>query len=335
MNIMFVYASRSKEQNVRIIFLQGVHIISSMKHRLKEIRDQHRLSQTAMGEIMGLTLRGYQYLEKGERKLSTDHIKKAAQALGIPESDFFQETVKMNVSSMRGLGEIQADVWTESDPARELLSRLIEKTDVDMKFLSEEVLGKNHAYIQQFLMKGSPRELSEDARERLANYFGCSPDEFRVRATESVQATPKPLNGRPPITISEVDVRAAGGGGQLVENDGRHVVGSWVIPRQSADWMSSSNGNLRVIEVVGISMSPELLPGDRVVVDLSDKTPSPPGLFVVWDGLGLVVKHVHHVPNSDPPRIILSSVNKQYPDYEVSLEECHINGRVISKWQRT
>lgn len=63
---------------------------SGMKHRLVEIRNQFGLSQTEMGEIMGLGLRGYQYIEHGERDLAPRHIRMAAKHLNIPEGDFYE-----------------------------------------------------------------------------------------------------------------------------------------------------------------------------------------------------------------------------------------------------
>lgn len=80
-------------------------------------------------------------------------------------------------------------------------------------------------------------------------------------------------------------------------------------------------------------MEPDLPAGTRVVVDTSDKVPTPPGVFVVWDGLGLVAKRIEHIPFSEPPRIKLSSDNPKYSPYEVTLEEAHIQGRVMGRWR--
>jgi phage repressor protein C with HTH and peptisase S24 domain len=54
-----------------------------------------------------------------------------------------------------------------------------------------------------------------------------------------------------------------------------------------------------------------------------------PGIFVIWDGLGLVAKRVEHVPNSDPPKVIIKSVNPEYETYERDAEEVHVTGRVL------
>lgn len=44
--------------------------------------------------------------------------------------------------------------------------------------------------------------------------------------------------------------------------------------------------------------------------------PVPPGTFVIWDGMGLVAKRVEHVPQSDPPNVVLKSLNPEYASYE-------------------
>ena len=74
--------------------------------------------------------------------------------------------------------------------------------------------------------------------------------------------------------------------------------------------------DLRMITVDGDSMEPLLSSGDRIMIDVSRNLPSPPGIFVIWDGLGLVAKRIEHVPHSDPLRVVLKSLNPQYDSYE-------------------
>lgn len=68
------------------------------------------------------------------------------------------------------------------------------------------------------------------------------------------------------------------------------------------------------------------------MVDTQDRSPSPPGIFVVWDGFGLVVKRMEMVPYSDPPKVRLISRNREYSTLELPAEDVHINGRVFGKW---
>ncbi len=91
---------------------------------------------------------------------------------------------------------------------------------------------------------------------------------------------------------------------------------------------------VRILEVVGDSMTPELWPGQKVMVHLRDRQPSPPGVFVLWDGLGLVIKRIELLAQSDPPRLRISSDNRQYAVYERTIDEVHILGRVIGRWAR-
>ena len=50
--------------------------------------------------------------------------------------------------------------------------------------------------------------------------------------------------------------------------------------------------NVRILRVRGNSMEPEMREGDRIVVDVSRRSPSTGETFVLWDGNGLVVKQV-------------------------------------------
>ena len=88
-----------------------------------------------------------------------------------------------------------------------------------------------------------------------------------------------------------------------------------------------------VVNVVGDSMAPTLNPTDRILVDTADRFPSPPGMFVIWDGLGLVVRRVEYIAHSAPAVLRISSDNGRYASYECSLDQAQIRGRVVAKWQ--
>jgi len=52
---------------------------------------------------------------------------------------------------------------------------------------------------------------------------------------------------------------------------------------------------LRMITIDGDSMEPVLGCGDRIILDTNQPVPVTPGIFVIWEGLGLVAKPVEHV----------------------------------------
>lgn len=143
-----------------------------------------------------------------------------------------------------------------------------------------------------------------------------------VKAEEDTRAT----------RIEELDVRAGAGAG--LTGEGERVVDTWQIPTAIIRAYSQAPAtDLRIITVMGDSMEPSLQPGQRILVDTGDKKPSPPGIFVVWDGLGLVVKRVQMLPHTDPARVKITSDNPKYDPYERTIDEAYIQGRVIGQWR--
>ncbi|TAA54569.1 LexA family transcriptional regulator [Shinella sp. JR1-6] len=100
---------------------------------------------------------------------------------------------------------------------------------------------------------------------------------------------------------------------------------AWVFTYQSDSQFDPSQPGLATT----------IQPGDRVIIDASDRRPSPPGLFLVHDGTGLVINHLE-VTHSMTDRkaegtIRVSSRNPQYATYEVSPSYLRIVGRVKGK----
>jgi hypothetical protein len=46
------------------------------------------------------------------------------------------------------------------------------------------------------------------------------------------------------------------------------------------------------------------LSGDRILIDTSQRLPVLPGIFAIWDGMGLLAKRIEHEPNSDPAMVV-------------------------------
>lgn len=135
------------------------------------------------------------------------------------------------------------------------------------------------------------------------------------------------------LSLTEVGVKAAGGGGAVVERE--EIVSHWEIPEL---WIrnitDAGERDLHVITVEGNSMEPELRPGDKIIVDSSRKSPTPPGIFVLYDGIGTVVKQLEHIPKTNPPRVEIKSANKDYRADEATADEINIIGRVIGVIRR-
>ena len=70
------------------------------------------------------------------------------------------------------------------DDARRALDELIQQRGVNYSSVSR-LLGRNAAYIQQYIRRGSPRQLDEQDRSVLARFFGV--DEKILGAPAVVQ----------------------------------------------------------------------------------------------------------------------------------------------------
>src|SRR3982751_2256305 len=88
----------------------------------------------------------------------------------------------------------------KSDP-RVILERLCAERGEDFAGLSR-MLGRNPAYIQQFVRRGVPKRLKEDERRKLARYFSVS--ESLLGGPPEEPGTPAGLVSikRHPVTVS-------------------------------------------------------------------------------------------------------------------------------------
>src|SRR4029450_9450559 len=106
-----------------------------------------------------------------------------------------------------------------------LVDTLARGPDLDLKNLSLAI-GRNHAYLQQYLMRGSPRELPEAVRHGLAPLLGVSPDDLRSTAPPSGGGSGgEPRGSALRADRADLPVYASAGGGG----------GSVFIPQQPGD----------------------------------------------------------------------------------------------------
>ncbi|WP_249200614.1 S24 family peptidase [Gluconobacter sp. Dm-44] len=156
-----------------------------------------------------------------------------------------------------------------------------------------------------------------------------------IERAERMERTKNPKHGE--VVINEFDVSPQAGGGALVaenggEGDMHTSLATWTLPKAFLENYVPDSSGLAVVRVIGNSMEPDFMPGDRVLVDTHHKLMSHDGVYVLWNGHGVVIKQLQLVPRSDPERVRIISVNKTYDTDEVLLSEIEINGRVVGKW---
>ncbi len=93
----------------------------------------------------------------------------------------------------------------------------------------------------------------------------------------------------------------------------------------------ASPGSLRILLVKGDSMEPEMAASDRLLVNLSKRVPVTGEMFVLLDGMGLVVKRVQPLPGGEdgPARVRLVSANPDYEPYTCRTDDVHVVGKVV------
>lgn len=131
------------------------------------------------------------------------------------------------------------------------------------------------------------------------------------------------------VEISRIlvtDTSRNSGGGTIQEADGEpfYYRRSWI-----EDTLQTKPEHLRIVTIEGDSMNPTLKQGDRIMIDTSRKNPSPPGIFILFDGMGLIAKRLEYVPQSQTATLRILSDNDQYQPYERPVSEIEIVGRVI------
>jgi len=217
-----------------------------------------------------------------------------------------------------------ADRQAGLDAARRAVLAALTKAGLTLK-QGSRALGRNDAYLQQYLYRGSPRRLPEDVRLRLAELTGEHTDSFLDPQLRSLHGSAAPIR----LAVPLLDVCAAAGGGRVGDESAGDGTALAFPPMLLRRITSAPTSSLRLITISGDSMAPTLEDGDMVMIDTGRTSPSPPGIFILDDGVGLVAKRVDAVPNSFPQQLRLSSDNPAYSNYQRRIDEVRILGRVV------
>lgn len=204
---------------------------------------------------------------------------------------------------------------------RAALERLIRDRREDFAGLSR-LLGRNAAYVQQFIRRGVPRKLDEEDVRTLARYFGVGPAELGGRAPP-----PEPGGGGM-VRIPRRDVQASAGHGalNLSEASVSHLAFDPQFLRRLCAAPASA---LSLIRVQGDSMAPTLADGDDILVDESDGAERlRDGIYVLRREDTLMVKRIAMSPAARFATI--KSDNAAYPEWrDCDLATIDIIGRVV------
>lgn len=167
----------------------------------------------------------------------------------------------------------------DPDAQRAALDALIAETGTSLAALSQ-LLGRNAAYLQQYLVRGTPRLLAEADRALLARYFGVP---------EAQLGGPEPEGL---VEVPRLDVGASAGPGGLVEGEARRRRGAEFSP-ELLRALGVRPEAASVIRVKGDSMASTLEDGDEILVDRDRRrVEARGGVFVIRLDGELMVKRL-------------------------------------------
>jgi phage repressor protein C with HTH and peptisase S24 domain len=200
--------------------------------------------------------------------------------------------------------------------ARAALDALIRERREDYASLSR-LLGRNPAYIQQFIKRGVPKKLDEEDRRTLARYFGVSEAMLGGREDESEEL----------LSVPVLDVQASAGHGAFAHDERARA-----RMRFDPSWLRGLKldpAQLSVIQVTGDSMSPTLADGDDILVDLSDGGANVrDGIYVLRLDGALNVKRL--IVDRTRRRVSVKSDNPAYTSWPtLDLARLDVIGRVV------
>ena len=162
--------------------------------------------------------------------------------------------------------------------AREALVAAAERAGVPLIRLSR-MIGRNDAYLQQFVKRGSPRRLPEREREVLAGFLGIA---------ESTLGGPVDTS----VPVRRLDMAASAGPGAIGGDD--PLAGVERFPAGLVARLSLRPDALSLIVARGDSMEPTIADGDDILVDAADRRVGKrPAIFVLRLDGALVVKRLH------------------------------------------
>ena len=212
--------------------------------------------------------------------------------------------------------------------ARARLREIIKEKGHTLSALAR-LIGRNPAYLHQYLGRGSPRHLDEPDLMKIAEFLGVDHETIATReiVRPRAAATSGGSDRESFVHVPRLPLEASAGPGAFSAEEISYD--TFQFSRRWLREMGLEGADLSAIRVEGDSMEPLLRSGDEIFVDRNKRAGE--GVHVVRIGDTL---HVKQVQASAPGRIKLISANDAYAPIELAREEVEIIGRVVWKGGR-
>ena len=192
---------------------------------------------------------------------------------------------------------------------RAALGALIDREGTTLVTLSR-VVGRNAAWMQQYLRRGTPRVLPERERGLLAAFFGVD---------EAVLGGPL---AAPIVRVPLLALAVSAGPGRFVTSE--RAVASAGYAAEDLARLGIAPGDAAILDVAGTSMEPTLHDGDRILVDRGQRRPGRrDAIWVIRIDDELLVKRLGREDR------LWRIVSDNAPERIAALGDVEVLGRVV------
>jgi phage repressor protein C with HTH and peptisase S24 domain len=135
------------------------------------------------------------------------------------------------------------------------------------------------------------------------------------------------------VQIDVLDVRACCGNG--IENFTENVIGQQMMTLPALrELTESAPENIKIIKAIGESMMPTIHTDDIVWIDISVKTPTSDGLYILCVGSDLLIRRIQINPFDNTATVIADN-NKYLPIPRQNYRDINVVGKVIYHMRKT
>ncbi len=254
------------------------------------------------------------------QKSMGERLRAAREAANYPSATKAAEALGVSLSTYR------AHENGQNEFSAEVANRYAKKFGTTAAYLlTGEGLRKAARPAPNIVMSFDPDEQDQDGFAESGNELSYSREHWKPQ-----------IEGATP----EVDVKLGAGSGIVGEVinlpvgsgnvAGHKIVAEWLIPtgylRNEA---KASPSHTIIMEVIGDSMQPTYMPGDRVIVDLSQSQMTTDTVYAISDGYTEPqIKRLQRVPFTQPGQVKIISDNPALETFTVELDRLTIIGRI-------
>lgn len=219
-------------------------------------------------------------------------------------------------------GQEKGTAHMDDEAVRNRIDSLIRESGQGYAAISR-LLGRNPAYMQQYIKRGVPRRLGESERRIVAQHFGVSEASLgALPPAPRQQDTPGPDDSVMGFQlIPYLDPRT----GKIPDIDQPEM---FVFDRAMAAQLALTGArHLAALTIEGDAMFPTLAAGDKILVDIGNHRGLQDGVYVLRTDAALLIKRLSVNPVT--LRVSILSDNAAYPSFpDCAPEQINVIGRV-------